>query len=352
MDHPISLILLWLLFLLSGPAGMAEPPDTSPDTSPAAEEPAAEEPAAVEGFDIVFTFSGDMLLASPLNQTASGNFNDYAGKNEPAYFLRNVRSIFEGDDLTLVNLENVLTDRSLTPREKDHDPAYWFYAPTANTEILTSSGVEAVSLANNHTGDYGEEGIRDTRGAAERAGLLYGTNGDTFYFEKFGYRVAFICHGLWNERQANDIIARLREAGENSDYQVVFFHGGEEGVHAPEDWKQRACRRLVDAGADLVIGGHPHVLQPREVYNGVEIVYSLGNFCYGGSKYPENRTILYQYTLHVGIDGALERQSSEIIPCYVYTGSAGNNYCPAVITDSAERQRVLDFMDGRADSPL
>ena len=212
--------------------------------------------------------------------------------------------------------------------------------------------MEAVSLANNHTGDYGPKGFKDTTAAVKDAGLLYGTNDNTFYFEKNGYRIAFICHGLWNERQANDIIPRIRKAEEDSDFQIVFYHGGTERIHAPEDWKQRASRKLVDNGADLVIGNHPHVLQPREVYRGAEIIYSMGNFCYGGNKYPENRTILYQYTLHIGGDGKLESQSSEIIPCYVYTGSAGNNYCPAVIEDEAVRQKVLDFMNGKTDSPL
>lgn len=346
MQKTISLLIALTLLLLPGvllPGGRPVPP-------PSLLLPV--EDASDGGFDIVLTFSGDMMLASLKNQTAPGNFNDYANKNAPSYFLQNVKPIFEADDLTVVNLENVLTDRELQEREKGQETAYWYRARTANTAILTEASVEAASLSNNHTGDYGPEGFQDTAAAVKAAGLLCGTNDNTFYFEKNGYRVAFICHGLWNERQASDIIARIRKAEENSDFQIVFYHGGAERIHAPEDWKQRACRRLADNGADLVIGSHPHVLQPREVYNGVEIVYSMGNFCYGGNKYPENRTILYQYTLHIGEDGDLASQSSEIIPCYVYTGSAGNNYCPAVIEDEAARQKVLDFMDGKTDSPL
>lgn len=302
-------------------------------------------------FDIVLHFTGDMLLASLKNQTTASNFNAYANANEPAYFLQNVKPIFDADDLTVVNLENVLTDRNLKEKEKGQEIAYWFRAPAANAEILTSSGVEAVSLANNHTGDYGPAGFRDTVAAVEDAGLLYGSNDETFYFEKNGYRIAFICHGLWLESQAGDIVRRIHEAEENSDFQIVFYHGGKEGVHAPEDWKQRASRRLVREGADLVLGNHPHVLQPRETYEGVEIIYSMGNFCYGGSKKPENRTIIYQLQLHINADGTLDKKTGTIIPCYVYTDDL-NNYCPAVIEDEAERQRVLDFMDGKSDSPV
>lgn len=346
-------IALWLLCLTLLPAGPALAGAVPPETVPAEAAVQEQEAPAEDGsFDIVLTFAGDMLLASLKNQTARGNFKDYANQKDPSYFLQNVKPIFDADDLTLVNLENVLTDRKLKEREKNQDPAYWFCSPTANTEILTSSGVEAVSLANNHTGDYGPKGSKDTVQAVEAAGLLYGSNSQTFYYEKNGYRIAFICHGLWNERQANDILPRIREAEKDSDFQVVFYHGGKEGVHAPEPWKQRASRKLADGGADLVIGGHPHVLQPREIYNGVEILYSLGNFCYGGSKYPENRTILYQYTLHIGGDGRLESAGSEMIPCQVHTGDAGNNYCPAVIEDEAARKKVLDFMDGLTESPM
>ena len=133
------------------------------------EEP--EEPASPEGqappeedgsFTISLSFTGDMLLASGHGQRAAGNFLDYAAKQEPSYFLQGVKSIFEKDDFTVVNLENVLTDRALPPREKDTDPAFWFRSGTRNTAVLTSSGVEAVSLANNHTNDYGAAGYRDT----------------------------------------------------------------------------------------------------------------------------------------------------------------------------------------------
>ena len=137
-----------------------------------------------DAFSVIVSFTGDMLLASLHGQRSAGNFLDYAAKREPEYFLQHVRHIFEADDLTVVNLENVLTDRNLTPKEKAADPAYWFRAPAANAGILTGSGVEAVSLANNHTGDYGTAGYRDTVKAVSAAGLEYGGNDRTFYLEK------------------------------------------------------------------------------------------------------------------------------------------------------------------------
>lgn len=361
------LAVLHLSALLVLPVRGMEPdlpvPDGTPVSSPQWDDPRLWEPdlptfdgpiprpgETEDSFSVVLSFAGDMLLASLHGKRAAGNFLDYAAKQDPAYFLQHVRPIFQADDFTVVNLENVLTDRALSPREKNSDPAYWFRGPVSNAAILTSSGVEAVSLANNHTNDYGAAGYRDTVRAVTGAGLEYGNNDRTFYLEKNGYRVAVICHGLWNESQAGAIIRRIQAAEAESDYQIVFYHGGAESVHTPEAWKVRASRRLIDNGADLVLGNHPHVLQPREIYKGKEIVYSLGNFCFGGSRQPRNRTILYQLTLQIE-DGVLREASSNLIPCYVHTGGTVNNYCPAPISDEAQCQKVLDFMNGKIPLP-
>ena len=258
---------------------------------------------------------------------------------------------FETDDFSIVNLENVLTDDdSLKPRDKGTGRAYWYKAPTENTNILTASSVEVVDLANNHTRDYGDKGMQDTIQACEKVGLLFGNNEKTVYLEKDGYVIALICHGLWNEEQANDIVSRIHDAELESDFQIVYYHGGTERVHRPEPWRVRASRRLVDEGADLVIGNHPHVLQPREVYKGVEILYSLGNFCFGGDRHPENRSILYRFRITVTVDDTVTTES-EIVPYYCYTGET-NNWRPEEITNEAEKEQVLDFIDGTENSPI
>ena len=101
----------------------------------------------------------------------------------------------------------------------------------------------------------------------------------------------------------------------------------------------------------MVIGNHPHVLQPREIYNGVEIIYSLGNFCYGGNKAPENRTIIYQMKLTVGEENEIISPQSNIIPCYVYTAER-NNYQPTPIENQEEIEKVLSFINGEVSSPI
>ena len=344
--HILSLLLACLLCTAYIPSG--EEPSAQVPHAPAEQE--VQETREEAAFTIDLSIVGDCLLATYKGQSYPGSFSDYAASQPPSYFFERVSPILSGDDFTLVNLENVLTDRPLAEKDKGTEVAYWFKAPAANAAILRENSVEAVSLANNHTGDYGPEGFADTAAAVTDAGLPYGDNGRTIRLEKNGFTIAVICHGLWNEHQASQIIPRIEEASAWSDYQIVFYHGGEEGAHQPEEWRVRASRRLVDAGADLVLGSHPHVLQPEEIYNGVHIVYSLGNFCYGGNRSPENRTIIYKVLLTVG-EGGLIAQETDMIPCYVYTGST-NNWQPAPITDEAERQQVLDFMHGRAELPL
>lgn len=301
-------------------------------------------------YTIDISIAGDCMLATYKGQRSNGSFSDYAATKEPEYFLEKVQDIFAHDDFTIVNLETVLTDNNLYEVKKDHNPAYWYKGPTSNKNILTAGSVEAVSLANNHTGDYGNQGRKDTIEAMESINMPYGTNDKTIYLEKNGFKIAVICHGLWSEWQASQIIPRIEEASKNSDYQIVFYHGGKERIHAPEQWKVRATHKLVDAGADLVIGNHPHVLQPTEVYNGVNIIYSLGNFCYGGSSKPENRTVIYKMILTID-NNEVQSEEVQLIPCYVYTGSK-NNWQPAIIEDETDKQLVLDFLTGKRDKPF
>ncbi len=322
--------------------------DSSQETESPADQEQKTEP---ETFDIKLSFSGDTMIASFKNQTTKGSFNEYAAKKSPDYFLADVQSVFAKDDFTTVNLENVLTDNKLKETEKDHDPAYWFYSKTENVKILTEGSVEGVSIANNHTYDYGYKGYLDTTETVKKAGLKYGNYENIMYYEKNGYKIAVICYGLWRSNGVPIIKNLIKKAEQKSDYQIIYFHGGKERIYKPEEWKVKACHDLVDAGADLVIGNHPHVLQPREVYNGVEIVYSLGNFLFGGNKKPGKNTIIYQMTLTVDTKSLkLKNERSKIIPCYVYDGE-WNDYQPLLITDKKEKAKVISFMDGKTATP-
>ena len=296
-------------------------------------------------FSIRMSFAGDTQLADNYNAT-NGFWSRAWNANDPSYFLRNVKSVFEADDYTLLNLECVISDRDLERTPKTGE-AYWYKGKTEYLQAITGASVEAVSLANNHVNDYGPEGYSDTVTAVASAGFAMGSEYDTLYYTKNGYTVAIICDQMWVKSQVNGIINRLKAAEKKSDFQIVFWHGGQEYLYAPEDWRVEASRALVDAGADLVIGNHAHVLQPAETYNGARIVYGLGNFCYGGMCMYENTTIIYRFEITVGPGGVTLGTKDEIIPCYYWV-----NYCqPVLITDPAAKQQVLDFMNGLIDKP-
>lgn len=302
-------------------------------------------------FQITLSFAGDCTLSNVTDEDTSLGFKAYTEKYEPSYFLEKVKPIFEEDDFTIVNLECVLSDNKLHKRDKGNGVAFWFKGSTSYAEILSCGSIEGVSLANNHTFDYGSAGYEETKQAVTNVGLQYGHEADVMYFEKNGFTIAVICHGLWYESEADNIIKLINTAEEQSDYQIVFYHGGTEALHKPEDWKIRASRKLVDNGADLVIGNHPHVLQPIETYNGAQIVYSLGNFCYGGHLQPRNRTMIYQISLTVNFDTLeIENSTQHIIPCYIYTAKY-NNYQPTPIIIPEEIERVIKFLNWEIELP-
>ena len=307
-------------------------------------------------FEIKLSFIGDCLCATNENTHYENCFNDVADKKDQSYFFEKVSSYFHEDDFTIGDCENVYSDSEdlkVSDKGQYADPnieAYWFKSKAKNAGILSAGGVDCVSISNNHINDYGQVGHQDTRDALDKAGVLWGEEGKTVHYEKNGYTISVIFVSMYSDGVVPNIIDTIEEEDKNSDYQIVYFHGGTEAVHEPETWKKNACHKLADAGADLIMGDHPHVLQPLEVYNNVTIIYSLGNFIFGGNRHPENRTIIYQHTLTV-TDGSLSDQGGKIIPCYVYTGDT-NNWQPAVVKDKDTKKKILNFMKGKSDSPL
>ena len=305
-------------------------------------------------FEINLTFAGDCCMASEQDDQSEGNMRWYSQNYPTSYFFEKVVQYFEGDDLTVVNCENAFTDKASEKNEKEEGPQYWFKAPTSFAKVFSDNNIEMVSLANNHTLDYGEEGYEDTKAALDAAGVQWGSWDKIQYFEKDGFTIAFVFIKFFNQTEFENNMTILDEAVKNSDYQIVFFHAGAEGEFFIYDWVIEKCHAYVDRGADLMVGSHPHVLEKRENYNGVDIVYSMGNFCFGGNVAPKsNRTIIYKYKLHIqgkGKDLQVTDKEEEFIPCYVHTGTF-NNWQPAPIEDPEIADRVVRFMNGELDTP-
>ena len=226
---------------------------------------------------VTITAVGDCTLGVTQTHGYAGSFHEYYDKYGEDYFFKDVRSIFEQDDFTLVNLECVLSnsnDRIEKTWNLKGKPEY--------VGILTGSSVEGCSLGNNHTYDYSESGLQDTINVLNDADIIYGLNEHTAtYTTDSGIVIGIVSANLLaaDEKHANyirDGIKSLRDEG--ADLVIASCHWGIEGDHYPNSYQQEMAHQVIDWGADVLIGSHPHVLQGVELYNGKVICYRLGNF--------------------------------------------------------------------------
>ena len=295
--------------------------------------------AAPEPVALTVTFAGDCTLGSDVNFDGSRSFNSkYAEVQDPAYFLQNVAELFGADDLTVVNMEGVLTEGG-----ERADKEFAFRGKPEYSKILSTASVEGASVANNHSKDYGEDSYNDTIEALE------GDNVKTFgydriaYFDVKGVKVALV--GAYfpedsddNEKQMTDNIAAARAEG--AQLVLVYVHWGIERDYDPSTDQMNMGRAAIDAGADLVVGSHPHVIQGWEVYQGRYIVYSLGNFCFGGNSNPEDKDcMLFQQTFTVTGNEVAKNDAVDFIACSVSSESDRNTYQPT-IAEGDEKARI------------
>lgn len=352
------MVLVFLLVLVFGLAGGGEKENsmkyTETTTSLLANDgedgtrnTTLEEPPVAEKDTLTLSFIGDCIIGSESGRINDGNFSYMAANSPHTYFFEKVAEELSKDDFTIANMECVITDRELEKIGKDYDPAFWYKTPVSNTDILTLGSVEVASIVNNHTGDYGDEGYSDTVDALKAHGLQVGENLTPLYIEKNGIKIGLLCCNLWSSYNVSYIEEALLTMQDECDFKIVFFHGGEEGIHEPDNYKIDACRYFANSGlCDLIVGSHPHVLQPMEVVNGVPILYSLGNFCYSAANYPDNQTVIFRVELKK--EESEVKADTELIPCYVYTGYI-NNYQPALMPEGEDKERTLALMNSKVD---
>lgn len=287
---------------------------------------------------ITVSFAGDCTLGTDeafpyrdsLPQRLEREGFDYS------YFFRGVRSIFEADDLTIVNLETTLTEAS-----RSADKRFRFKGPPSYTNILKSGSIELVNISNNHIYDYLNEGFEDTVKALDEAGVGYCGEGYIAYLEIKGIRIACVGNMVWNPRITADLKRDIRDARKNADIVIVSLHWGIERTHHPDGYQRQLGRLCIDEGADIVVGHHPHVIQGIENYKERYIVYSLGNFCFGGNRNPADKdTFIFQsrFTLR---DGEVRGIDIGIIPCSISSVDYVNDYQPTVL-EGSEGERVLN----------
>lgn len=297
----------------------------------------------------LLTFAGDCTLgANPANTYAESGFLKVVGEDY-AYPLRNVVSYLEADDATFVNLEGALTETGYPA-----DKTYTFRGPTDYVHILTDNSVEAVTLANNHSFDYGQTGYDATRATLEDAGIAYAErDSGTLISLECGLTVGLYGMVYYNlDVQAMEkAIVSLREQG--AELVIVAPHWGVEGSYRPKQQQIDIGHAAIDAGADIVWGSHPHVLQPVEAYHGGMIYYSMGNFCFGGNSCPEDfDTALFQQEVIRSPGGEISLGDLTIVPCRISSAKWVNNYQPTPMEEGSEEyHRVLSKLDGSFQGP-
>lgn len=327
-----------------------EAPTAEPETEPATEvetEPETEPETVPEPQPQHYTlsFAGDCTLGSaPNNYGIMYSFIWTIGEDYD-YPFANVREYFENDDFTIVNLEGVLAEGG-----NSSDKLFTFRGPTAYTNILTGSSVEAVTLANNHTMDYGKDGYASTVTALEEAGVAYVEQDKSMmYTTESGLTVGVYAGAFtFNGEDMRAQIATMRRQG--ADVIIVAAHWGEEGSYRPHSGQTSFAHACIDAGADIVYGHHPHVLQPIEEYNGGVIFYSMGNFCFGGHHWPADLdSVILQQEVIREVDGSVHLGELTKIPCAIssITKTAQNNFQPTPYEEGSEKyERVLSKLDG------
>ena len=279
-----------LAFLTLSCGGTAAPTPTATATPPPVDSPAptaAASPSPTPDGIVTLVAVGDVMLARDLVTLMA--------EHGALYPFERVAGLLRAGDITIANLEGAFTERG-APEEK----LYTFRTPPRFASGLAEAGIDIVSLGNNHTADFGEEGIADTLAALDAAGVRYAGAGldeeaarRPALIEAEGVRIAFLSYtdvflntfagpeaaGVAFATVAG-IAEDVRAARDNADVVVVSLHSGVEYTDAPAPVQQRLARAAVDAGALLVLGHHPHALQGWEWYGDGLIVYSLGNFVF------------------------------------------------------------------------
>lgn len=326
------------------------------DTSEAVSEEAAEEEALPpntillpEKETVTFTFAGDILLDD--SYAIMSNYRMKDSKLEECVdssLLEKMRSA----DVCVINNEFTYTERGSAIPNK----TFTFRAKPANVEILKEMGVDTVSLANNHVYDFGEEGLLDTLDTLDAAGISYTGSGRNIeeaskilYYKNNSMTISLVCAtqieryqnpntkeatetspGTFRCYESERLLERIKEADANSDVVIAYLHWGTESTH-DMDWRQTTlAEECAEAGADVIVGAHPHVIQGIGYEGDVPVFYSLGNFWFS-SKNLDSALL----TLEIGPDGVV---SSQFQPCLTRNSST-------LEATDGEKERILLLME-------
>ena len=234
---------------------------------------------------IIISIVGDMMFDRYIRERA-----DIMGYDT---ILEDTLPLFASSTYVLGNLEGPITTFASVSDYRDPGPNHFrFTFATTVAATLANAGFSAVTLANNHILNFGAEGLAQTKQWLDAAGVGYTGSPDEAYAPwrstENGIPIAVFGFDDWISNDVEELTARIAEENENV-FVVVLAHWGREYEATPTEIQRTTARAFVDAGADLVVGSHPHVIQSKELYNDVWIYYSLGNFVFDQYFNPQVR---------------------------------------------------------------
>lgn len=303
---------------------------------------------AISPDEVTITFAGDILFDD--NYAVMARVAQNGGDIAYGIDSELIREM-QNTDIMMLNNEFPYSDRG----EPLEDKQFTFRANPRTVSYLNELGVDIVSLANNHAYDYGETAFLDTMKTLEDAGILYVGAGHNL--QEARRPVCYIMNNIkiaivsatqierldnpdtkgatdstagvfrcWN---GDKLLETVREAAENNDFVIVYLHWGTENVETLDWAQEKQAAEVAEAGADLIIGDHPHCLQQISIVKGVPVVYSLGNFWFNSKTLD---TGMIKVTLSED-----EMKSLRFIPCQ-QSGSR------TALLQGEEKGRLLDYM--------
>jgi poly-gamma-glutamate synthesis protein (capsule biosynthesis protein) len=307
-----------------------------------------------EQIGVNLLFGGDVYLSDHV-LNAYNKAGGISGVLDSAY-----RQEIADADIFFVNEEFPFSDRGTQAADKQ----YTFRLPPEKVSIFQKIGIDGVTLANNHALDFGTDALLDSCAALDSAGIPHtgaGANLDAakqaVTYEVNGRKIAIVgasrvfpqadwaagaSHpGMLSAYDPAVLLEQIRTLRQNEDIVIAYIHWGIEREETPNDIQKNLARQLIDAGADLVIGAHPHVLQGIEYYKGKPIIYSLGNFIFG-SSIP--RTALLKVTFETATDGQSGEQTAVAAPhLTLIPGTSASGYTHTLENES-QKKEFMDYM--------
>lgn len=282
----------------------SQPPAESVSEGPSGEDPSGEEQPAEDDPSAEADSNAVVRLTIGGDTSIDSEFADAADRWGVDYPWKEVSEVFAGSDIAIVNLETCVSERGVSEKRE----GYGFRTPPRMLEGFKNAGIDMVNLANNHVRDFGYDALLDTFTHLSEYGIDYFGAGEDLeraaglvIKEVNGIKIGFAAANYvslkgdcaaaeghagismiykMEDERTTEFINRIGEYDALCDVLIVFMHCGVEETFEVNSYQKKLSRALIDSGADIVVGGHPHTLQPIEFYNGKPIIYSIGNLIF------------------------------------------------------------------------